>query len=79
MCLCHHISHYRVIGNVHPGASLINIHWRCVKLERVSDYKTHLRHVLRVCVTDLIFGWSPYDINTRRTRVVSLPLIRNPR
>jgi hypothetical protein len=49
-------------------ASPISIHWRRTKLKRVSNYKTHPRHTLRVDVTDLIAGWNPYDTNTRRVR-----------
>jgi hypothetical protein len=51
---CHRVLHYRVIWDAYLGASPISIHWRRVKLERVSHYKTHLRRALRVCVTDLI-------------------------
>jgi hypothetical protein len=28
-------------------------------------YKTHLRRALRVCVTNLLVGWGPYNTNTR--------------
>jgi hypothetical protein len=62
------VSQYRVIGDTRPGASLISIHWRCVKSERISDYKTHPRCALRVRVTDLIPGWGSCGINTRRTK-----------
>jgi hypothetical protein len=55
-CLRHRTLHYRVIRDMRPGASLISIHWRRAKLEHVSHYKTHLRRVLRVRVTDLIVG-----------------------
>jgi hypothetical protein len=53
---CCRVSHYRIIGDVRPDMSLISIHWRRVKLERVSDYKTYMRRALRMCVTDLIAG-----------------------
>jgi hypothetical protein len=63
--LHHRVSHYRVVGDMRPDASSISIHWRHVKSERVVDYKTHPRHALRVCVSDLIPGWGPYDTNTK--------------
>jgi hypothetical protein len=53
------VSHYKVIGDACPGTSPISIHWGCAKLECVSHYMTHLRHALRVSVTDLIVGWGP--------------------
>jgi hypothetical protein len=53
------VSHYRVIRDVCPCASLISIHWRRAKLERVSHYMTHLRRALRVRITDLIASWGP--------------------
>jgi hypothetical protein len=58
-CLYRRVSHYRVVGDTRPSVSPISIHWRRVKLEYVSDYKTHLRHELRVCITDFILGWAP--------------------
>jgi surfactin synthase thioesterase subunit len=57
--LHHRVSHYRVIGDTCPITSPISIHWRRVKLERVSDYKTHSRHALRMCVTNLVADWAP--------------------
>jgi hypothetical protein len=51
------VSHYRVIRDARSGASLISIHWRRVKLERIFHYKTHARRALRVRVTDLIVSW----------------------
>jgi hypothetical protein len=65
-CFRHRVSHYRVIRDARPSVSLISIHWRCVKLEHVSDYKTHPRRALRVCITNLITGWGPYGTNKRR-------------
>jgi hypothetical protein len=41
---------------------------RLMKLEHDFYYKTNLRYVLRVHVTDLIFNCNPYDINMRRAR-----------
>jgi hypothetical protein len=49
-CLCHHVSHYRVIRDVRPSVSLISIHGRCATSE---------------CVTYLISGWGPYATNLR--------------
>jgi hypothetical protein len=56
--LRHHVSHYRIIGDARPDASLISIHWRCAKSERVSDYKTHMRCALSMRFTDLISSWA---------------------
>jgi hypothetical protein len=67
-CLHRRVSHYKVIGDAHLGASPISMYWRCVKLEHVSDYKTHLRYALKVCITNLIAGWGPYGTNMRRAR-----------
>jgi hypothetical protein len=37
-------------------------------LECVSHYKTHLRHALRVHITDLIAVRGPYSTNMRRAK-----------
>jgi hypothetical protein len=47
------VLHYRVIGDKRPGASLISIHWRRVKSQRVSDS---------------IPGWGPYGTNMRHAQ-----------
>jgi hypothetical protein len=77
--LSRHVLHYRVIRDACPSASPISIHWKHVKLMRVSHYKTHLRGALRVRVTDLIAGWAPMALLRDAPRVVRLPLLRNLR
>jgi hypothetical protein len=72
----HCISHYRVIGDPPPGMSPISIHGRCIKLEHVSHYKTHLWCALRARVTNLIAGWGPYDTNTRCARGHASPITK---
>jgi hypothetical protein len=72
--LCCYILHYRVIGDARPGASPISIHGRCTKLERVFDYKTHLRRALMVHVTNLILGWCPCGTNMRRAQGHKSPI-----
>jgi hypothetical protein len=72
--LHHCVSHYRVIRDTRPSTSLI--HWRHVKSERFADYKTHPRCALRVCVSDLIPGWAPYDTNTRRAQGHASPITK---
>jgi hypothetical protein len=54
--LHHRISHYRVIEDAWPDASLISIHGRHTTSERV---------------TYLIFGWGPYATNTRCASLIS--------
>jgi hypothetical protein len=66
----------RVIRDAWSGASPISIHWRRSKSERVADYKTHLRYMVRVCVSDLIPGWAPYDTNTRRSQCRRSPITK---
>jgi hypothetical protein len=92
--LSRHVLHYRVIRDACPSASPISIHWKHVKLMRishykthlrgalrvrVSHYKTHLRGALRVRVTNLIAGWAPVALLRDAPRVVRLPLLRNLR
>jgi hypothetical protein len=74
MRLHHRVSHYRVNGDARPGTSLIIIHWRRAKLERISHYKTHPRRALRVCVTDLITGWGSYGTNMRHAQGRASPI-----
>jgi hypothetical protein len=74
--LHHHVLHYRVIGDTRPDASPISIHWRCAKSERVFDYKTHPRRMLRVRVTNLILGWNPYGTNTRHAWGSTSPITK---
>jgi hypothetical protein len=40
---------------------------------------THLRHALRVSVTDLIVGWAPRALIRDVLGVARPPLLRNPR
>jgi hypothetical protein len=63
-----------VIRDARLGASPISIHWRRVKLERFSDYKTHLRRALMVRVTNLIPDLSPYGTNTRHAQGRASPI-----
>jgi hypothetical protein len=77
--LHHRISHYIVIGDTRPSASQISIYWRRAKSERISDYKTHLRRVLMVLLTDLITSLGPYGTNTRGAQCRALTLLRNLR
>jgi hypothetical protein len=74
-----HVSRYIVLGDARPGTSPISIHWKRAKSEHISDYKTHLRHVLMVHVTDLIPGWAPMALIRDVPKVACLPLLRNMR
>jgi hypothetical protein len=71
-----HVSHYRAVRDARSYASPISIHWRCTKPDHISDYKTHPRRALRVCVTDLILGWGPYGTNMRHVQSLVSPITK---
>jgi hypothetical protein len=63
-------------GDARLGVSLISIHWRRAKSERVSDYKTYPRRALRVSITYWNAGWGPYGSNTRHTQDRASPITK---
>jgi hypothetical protein len=56
--------------------SLIRIHLRHVLCRAHLPLEIILRHVLRVCVADLIAGWVHYDTNMIRANRRASPITK---